>query len=206
MKGNILVILLIGTVVVLSLGSAGYLFLQNRQLQSQLVKTPSPAQNPASVPTVDPMVNWKTITVETALDLGLADYQIKLPVGWWRIEHSSAFQATETFRDIENAAGTFTYQLLIQEMKNVDQKTGQPYANIQSVSGLPYESPVQIIAGQQAIKVLPRAGSEMDYKVLFFPKDRKNIISIELDTPRDGSKVEEGKLLFDQILSTFKFL
>ncbi|KKT86947.1 MAG: hypothetical protein UW86_C0014G0021, partial [Microgenomates group bacterium GW2011_GWA1_Microgenomates_45_10] len=41
--------------------------------------------------------------------------------------------------------------------------------------------------------------------VLFFSKDAKLIFSIELDTPRDGSKFKEGEVLFDQILSTFKF-
>lgn len=69
-QGNILVVLLITTVTILSLVAAGYLFWQNRQLQNQLVKTPSPIQNstpannfpvptPVSTPVVDTKASWK---------------------------------------------------------------------------------------------------------------------------------------------------
>lgn len=69
-KGNILVIFLIATVVILSLAAAGYLFVQNRQLQNKKIESVLPVQNPvptnnfptpASVST-DLTANWKIYT------------------------------------------------------------------------------------------------------------------------------------------------
>lgn len=74
-RGNILVIFLITTVVILSLAIAGYLFVQNKQLQNQKIQPvptiqnsaptnnfPTPIPTPVSTPapTIDPTVNQKT--------------------------------------------------------------------------------------------------------------------------------------------------
>lgn len=152
--------------------------------------------------TQDIISNWKTISVSTDPSFGLIDYQINIPVSWEQIAHSSNFQNTEKFQD--NPANMI-YQVVVNQEKNINTQTGKPYSSLRELTGLNYEVTAITVAGQQAAKVLPRAGSETDFKVLFFSPDNKQTVSIELSTPRDGSKVDEGKQLFEQILATFKF-
>ena len=71
---------------------------------------------------------------------------------------------------------------------------------------IPYKVKEVVVDGQKAVQPLPRAGGENTFGVFFFSKDSKNIINLELDTPKDGSKLQEGQKIFDQILSTFRFL
>ncbi len=209
-----MVFVLVGILLVTVSGAVGY-FWRNSELARQAEQSIGTAsktspQNPPEksleIKSPTKTINWKTYMVETEPTLKLADYQISLPSGWWRIEHSSAFQSVETFRDEQNVQGVYTYQLIIQEEKNINAKTNQPFPGLQSLTGFPYELPTRVVGGEQAVQVLPHAGSEMNYKVLFFSRDNKLFVSVELDTPRDGSKTNEGKLLFDQILSTFRFL
>lgn len=163
----------------------------------------TPSFTPTSSETPNPTTDWKTYTITTEPTLGLVHYAIKVPASWKQIEHSSNFQNTETFQD---TYGQFTYQLVINQEKNFNDQTGKPYATLKEVTGFPYNVPTLTVDGQQAAQVLPRAGSESYYKVLFFSKDSKLVLSIELDTPRDGSKLQQGETLFKQVLSSFKFL
>jgi len=200
-------LLMIGGIVLASFivfGFGGY-FLgkqspnKNSVSESNLTQVPSPAPSEASEKTAD----WISYDITTEPSLGYMDYLIKVPSPWKRIEHSSNFQDTETFQD---AYGEFTYQLVIHQQKNYNEQTSKPYTTFKELTGFPYDVTTLIVDGQQAARVLPRAGSESIYKVLFFSKDSKLVISIELGTPRDGSKVKEGEELFNQILSTFKFV
>ncbi|MDO8657270.1 MAG: hypothetical protein Q7K55_00915 [Candidatus Levybacteria bacterium] len=144
-------------------------------------------------------VNWKTYTITPDSSLGYADYQIRLPITWEQIEHSSNFQGKETFQDRQNV-----YKLIIEEQKNYNDQTKKPFESFRTLTELSYDVPILTVDGQQAAKVLPRAGSEHIYQVLFFSKDAKLVYSITLETPSNGSKIQEGEVLFDQILSTFK--
>lgn len=191
-KGFAPIIILVLVVLVV----IGYFSYKN-WAKVQTVVTPTPAT------TTDPTANWKTYTITTDSALNLDNYQVKLPSTWVQIEHSSSFQNTETFQD---TATNFIYQLIINQDKNLNPQTKKPYSTLKEFVGLPYDVPSLMVDGQQGAQVQPRAGAETDYKVLFISKDNKATFSIELDTPRDGSKTEEGKVLFNQILSTFKFL
>lgn len=148
----------------------------------------------------DETANWKTYTIIPDSSLGYGSYQIKLPIIWKQVEHSSNFQSTEKFQD-----GQHVYQLVIEEQKNYNSQTGQPFVNLKELAGLPYDVTTLIVDGQQAIRSLPRAGSEYIYKALFFSRDAKLVYNITLESPRDGSKIQEGEALFNQIISTFKF-
>lgn len=150
-------------------------------------------------PTPDPTASWKTYAITPDSSLGYASYQIKLPADWKQIEHSSNFQSIETFQDTQNI-----YKLVIKEQKNFNNQTAKPFVNLREVTGLSYDAPITVDE-QQGTQFLPRAGSEYIYKALFFSKDTKLVYSITLETPGDGSKINEGKVLFNQILSTFKF-
>jgi hypothetical protein len=153
------------------------------------------------VPSTMPMdtQDWNTHTIETEPTLSLANYMVKVPQSWTRIEHSSNFQNTETFKNL-------AYTLTITQEKNLNPSTGMPYTTLQELTGLSYDVPTLTIDGLTAAQVLPRAGSEHINKILFFSKDLKVKLSIQLETPRDGSLTKDGTAIFTQILSTFTFI
>lgn len=143
---------------------------------------------------------WKTYTITPDSSLGYESYQIKLPIKWKQIEHSSNFQNMETFLDEQNI-----YKLTVEEQKNYNDQTKKPFADFRELTGLSYDVMTLMVDGQKAARPLPRAGSEYIYETLFFSKDTKLVYNITLETPKDGSKIQEGEALFNQILSTFKF-
>ena len=189
-------------VLLLALGGAYYLGKTQRPV---VLNTPQVTDAPviaSLAPSTDQATNWKTYKLQPDSSLGYKEYSIAVPSSWKPIEHSSNFQGTETFWDSYEPT---TYKLIIQQEKNLNKQTSQPFKTLKELTGFPYDVMTKIVDGQQSARVLPRAGSESIFKVLFFSKDAKLIFSIELDTPRDGSKFKEGEVLFDQILSTFKF-
>lgn len=168
-------------------------------ISSYLSATPTSSIRLSATPV--PVV-WKPVQVVTEPTLGMADYTVMVPASWEQIAHSSNFQDTETFED---TPPNFSYQLVIHEERNLNPITGQPFATIRDATQLPYDVPHVTVSGQDAAKVMPRAGSETSYRVVFFSPDRKWIISVQLDTPRDGSKLTEGETIFNRILTEFKF-
>jgi len=204
-KTNFLLISGIVLACFIVFGVGGY-FLGTKQWSTKnsaptITQTPSISQIPSQ--TTTSTSDWKTYTITTEPTLDLTNYTVNVPTSWKQIEHSSNFQNTETFQD---TYGQFTYQLVIHQEKNFNGQTGKPYTTLKELTGFPYDVPTLVVDEQKAAQVLPRAGSESDYKVLFFSKDSKLVLSIELDTPRDGSKLQEGEAIFKQILASFKLL
>ncbi|GAG38508.1 unnamed protein product, partial [marine sediment metagenome] len=118
--------------------------------------------------------------------------------------HGSGF--TQEFEDPE---GKFAFTF--SSTQNYSQVTGEPYATIDEFINMPYKVKTVIIDGLEGRQPLPRAGSENINSVIFFSKDSEVIYTLDLktgntalDTPE--TDVEEGQRLFNQILSTFKFL
>jgi hypothetical protein len=198
---------------VVSLLIAGFMVLLNQKLVAQIsdlgnqqLTSVKPVKLTGSNSTSGSQVDisgWKTYKITPDQSLGFENYNLSLPASWKQIEHSSNFQDTETFQDtIPNATN---YVLIIKQMSNLNSDTKKPYTNLREATGLSYDVTQMKVDGQIAARVLPRAGSESDFKVLFFAKDAKILFSIELNTPRDGSKVKDGEILFNQILLSFKF-
>ena len=197
-----LLVLIMSILLIITVTIAGLFYFQIQKLSKELAKYQTQASSTPTA-TSDPTADWKMYTVTTDPALNLANYQIKLPPAWIRIEHSSNFQNKEIFQDsYTNQA----YQLILNQEKNINPQTSKPYITLRELTRLNYDVQSLMVAGQTAAQVLPRAGSETNFMVLFFSQDNKLTFSIELDTPQDGSRTQEGKILFDQILSTFKFL
>ncbi len=202
-KGFTPLIIILGLVIALGIAGGAY-YLGTKKPASSGVSTnsviPSQTTKSTSAPiTKDQTRDWKIYSITPDASLGYASYLLKLPADWKQIEHSSSFPATETFIDAQNL-----YKLIIKEQINHNDQTGKPFANFKEITGLVYDTPVTV-DGHQGTQLLPRAGSEYIYEVLLFSSDTKLVYSIMLSTPSDGSKITEGKVLFDQILSTFKF-
>lgn len=169
-------------------GYAGYQeFASIKPSTQQEVPEPSPTS-------ADETAGWKTYTITPEPATGYSAYNVTVPAAWNQIEHSSNFQSAEKFQDPE---GTFV--LTIEQEKNT-------FDTLQDVAGVSYPLTTLTVAEAQALRLLPRAGSEHMNKVGFFTKDKKFVVFVTLETPRDGSKITEGNALFEEILSTFAFL
>lgn len=142
---------------------------------------------------------WQTYQNETIT--------FKFPSEWIQrpiLIRGSGF--TQEFEDPE--AG---FHLSFWTTGNYSQVTGKPYASIDEYINMSYQVKTLKIDGQDARQPLPRAGSENTNSVVFFSKDSKFINTLELKTGRSAADipeadVKEGQKLFDQILSTLKFL
>src|SRR3989338_433825 len=201
-KGNILVIFLAAGLV-LSLATAGYFFLQTQSLVStrdkQLQKESSTQNQESSntntafpqAKTQDKTANWKTYSDNTIIFNYPAD---------WNVQPAQIGGMSSTV-EITDPANIYTFSF--REEANYNQETGQPYKDIYEFLKFPYKLPTVKVSGFDAVQTLPRAGREGDFQITLL---NGAFYILELDTPRDGSKTEEGKKLFDQILSTFKFL
>lgn len=168
-----------------------------------IIFSPTFKKTPSSSLTTD----WKTITIFPEPILNLASYQIDVPLDWKQVvDLSPDFQNLEIFLD-KSTYDTSTYKLSIDQDKNINLDTGKAYASFKEMfTDFSYDTlPTLEINGISMTQVSPNDYSGSNYRVLFFSKDNKHTFSIELETPQDESKLEEGKILFNQILSTFKF-
>jgi len=107
-------------------------------------------------------------------------------------------------QEFKNSDGTYILAIIVKG--NYSQITGQPFSDIGSYIDM--KTGVNLkVDGQEAISVCPRAGCENTNDVYFFSKDSKAIIRIILETPKDASSLDDSRTkIFNQILSTFKFL
>lgn len=188
-KFNLLLLLL--AVIIFSIIGAGSFYLGKISNKQNLTANPtitSITQAPPS-PTPDPTANWKTYS-----NFGIA---FKYPSEWLLTKDGSSF--------IEIKEPNRFYLLTLSKEPNMNQNSGRPFKDLYEFLKIPYLKTF-LVDGQQAQQTLPRAGSENISGVLFFSKDSESIYGLNLETPRDGSKIDEGKKIFDQILSTFKFL
>lgn len=174
-KGNILVILLIGTVIVLSLGTAGYLFLQNKQLQSQIAKPVLPTPVSTPTPIIDPMANWKIYNDNTY------KFTLKLPQDWNIIPGSIEPKP----KDIYVAYNSDTVDSYIE--RNPAKMNQSELSRI-------------IINGISVVRIKNNIDTyRREYVIL--PLTNGTLI-LGATLSRDSSEAT----IFDQILSTFKFL
>ena len=140
-----------------------------------------------------------------------SDGSFKYPNGW--VEKLILIRGSGFTQEIEDKDGL--YHLTFFTQGNYNQITGNPYSTLEEVIGPPPNILETItVDGQKAGRTLPRARSENKNAVIFFSKDKKTIYTIELDTgsttladPKvTEESVKTGQKLFDQILSTFRFV
>ncbi len=163
---------------------------------------------PTSAPTVPPATstpdetaNWKTYKGEKE------NVTFKYPPIW--VEQPNLIRGSGFDQEIRDPEEK--YRLTFSSVGNYNQVTGKQYVSLDEFEGMPYKVRVVIVDGQEGRQPLPRAGSENINAVNFFSKDSKFIYTLELqtgDTALNTSEtdVQKGQQLFDQILSTFKFL
>jgi len=188
-RGNILVILLITTVAILSLTAAGYLFIQNRQLQNQIVKpvnfpAPTPVSSPA--PAIDPTANWKTYT-NTKFGVSFR-YPLE-----WNLKETSYSVGAEIEPDIRTVVGACPGYVLNINTRLDLYETQEAFLPVKA--GVLDNQAVEIFETTNKFGCLTKR-----IYVNKFPKDGykpKLIISV-------GGK--KTRVILDQILSTFKFL
>lgn len=191
-KPNNSLLLLMGALILILLASTGFLTFQNYQLRkeiSQLESSPSPT------PTPDPTANWKTYSNEAY------KYSFKYPP-LWKINTTSP-QTTYLEIGSVNQSQTFARISI--------SGTGENDKSIEELARAWRSGPIEKIqiGGQEAVKVLQNPNQEGEplvkgaYSISIFVKNRSNInILIQLET----ANLNTYQIIFDQILSTFKFL
>jgi len=108
-------------------------------------------------------------------------------------------------QDFQDNSGQYSFSLSV--IGNYSQSTGKSYGSLYEYINLPYTVRTINVGGQEAIQPLPRAGNEHVSSAMFFSEDSKFIYTVMLTTNNvTAVNIEVGKTLFDQILSTFKFL
>jgi len=181
----ILVILLFGTVGIFS-----YRYYRLKQTVETQVTTSRKTTT-----------NWKTYQNENVT--------FNFPSEW--VEKPILIRGSGFTQEFEDPGGNFYLAFL--GNGNYNQVTGKPYASLEDYINFRYKEKVKkpiTVDGQEGAEIFPRAGSENINSVEFFSEDSKVIYTLELQTGNtalDTSqvKIEEGRKLFDQILSTFKF-
>ncbi len=151
----------------------------------------------------DTTTNWKPYSFQGG--------NFKYPPSW--DENPLLSRGSGFTQEIKDKDGLYT--LAFETQGNYNQLTGKPFATLEEFIGPPPNILEKVaIDGEQGGRILPRAGSENKFAVVFFSKDKKDIYTIELDTGSstlaDSRVTEEsvktGQELFNQILSTFKLL
>jgi len=189
---NIFLIIL-SVLMVFSIGISAFLTWQNYQLKQQVTNL---------------TVDWKIY------DKKYPDFEFKYPQ-YFREEPMKLYGPEQEWgQSFENR-----YNLIFGSMTNYNQETGKPYVNLEEFFKIDNVVKEIEVDGQRGIQVKPRAGSENVNAVYFFSKNKKTIYVMELTTyisdyvsdktrvnETDMPKIQEGQKLFDQILSTFKFL
>lgn len=196
-KSNYRLVFLVVILITLT-GLLGYQLGKTRT-ETPIVTPPIITQAPKAQPTISETADWKTYKNEVIT--------FKHPLAWEEKPiqpRGSGF--TQEFKDPE---GKISFSFMTQG--NYSQLTGKPYTTLDEFIGMPYKVKPVIIDGQEGRQPNPRAGSENVFSVYFFSKDLKNIYNLNLqvgDTALNTPEVEvqKGQTIFNQILSTFKFL
>lgn len=166
----------------------------------QTTPTLTPAKKITPTPTIA-ISNWKTYIN------GNVEFSIKYPPSWK--ESPSQLTGNAFSQEIKDQDGFYTFEIYYRV--NYNTGTGKPYNSLQEHANMPYPGKILSIDGVEAMQYLPRAGSENVNSIDFFSKDKRKIYSVALTTGKSTfevsmQQVTEGQKLFDQILSTFKFV
>ncbi len=194
----------------ISLAGVGLLAYQNMVLQRQIVSLqvqPIPTLSPASTPTADPTANWKTYTN------GNYNYQFKYPLNWPDIPSVVSNQ-----KDGFQLAGQNVYlsqyfpqvkppQFQIEVFKSNKELRPDELEEKEGCGFPTFAISKSKVGGIQAIvgrRLAPRDSSAPYYTGLHYCVRTYSGGFIYNFLWEEGSDVDSG--LFDQILSTFKFV
>lgn len=185
-----LLFLILGIVLAVGLVFTGYKF-----GQKQVQIGPQPTPGLVATPTPDPTANWKTCSDK--------DISFKYPSSW--NQDPPQILGSRSIVEMRDPNKSYTFNFTKQA--NYNNATGKPFASIYEYLNMGYNVKTITIDGQVGIQPLPRAGSENVNAVYFFSQDSKFINILELSaTTRDETDIKKGQEIFNQILSTFKFL
>lgn len=185
--------------------ATGFLFYQNMQLQKQITVlsiTPPPIPSPTLVPVNEGIANWKTYTYPNGM------YIFKYPdnylLGHYSTENSPILLNNKIEWGVTQhpAGGCIGDCPVITKTQNTTLNTYSAILYEGWIGGIGGETP------QSYIKYEIKQPSTNNYFVItLWELDHTATVQKNYDPNRKiGSINEEDKKIFDQILSTFKFL
>lgn len=139
---------------------------------------------------LDNISNWQTYIID--------DVTFNFPPGW-TVGQSDipAWMSNDIYRqDINDPSGIYT--LTFKSQNNLNKITSRPYTDVYEYLKVTQNIKEITIGGKPAVQFLPTG-------VVFFSPDSKKIITMEINTTKEGLNVEERQQLFEKILSTLKF-
>lgn len=181
-KQNNFLVILLSVLLLLSVSIAGFFAYQTQTLVKELTKLKSSSSPVSSIElTPDPTVDWKTYVNN---DFGFSFYYPKdyklASDGWEKIGDNSKGHYVVTLGD---PSGEFSINL---DIRKASSRSGGNYKEI-------------IVANTTAYEDLDSSG-----KYVFFEKDGYSF-DIQLLSLNSDKTNTEVNLIFDQIISTFKF-
>lgn len=188
--------------VLLSLGAVAFLYYQNQQLKSMLASYQTPVASPTPIATSDPTINWKTYTYK--------DITFKYPADWiLGTEKITAVRPPATKKGEDYPAVTFfaidnPKNLSVKEFVDEAAKEGRP-PNLYSQSAK--ELTVSGVKGYyQTDQNCEPLWCDI-FAVSFNNKVYEiTIVYTEIDAQKLKMQQQELRPVFNQILSTFKFI
>ena len=212
-KVNLKLILI--SLVVLALAStAGYFYLQNQKLKSQISATPTPLGSPEpSAEAADPTADWKTYTNTKY------GFSFKYPSELVRLEENldNAFKekyskddskegSLEFMFDVSRytAENSTPYNSLILSIFPTNQ-TAEEYAKEHKVSGGGFPSETKVTVSKTGeFETVQWFGSYKNYSTQYLSIKKEGRL-YNFGITGTGYDQDDKKILLDQILSTFEF-
>jgi hypothetical protein len=200
-------LVVLGIVVVFTLGTAGFLYWQNRELQTQIAQINNAKQTEelskvdnTETPTLatDPTAGWKTFT-----NVSL-NYSFKLPTEWKVIEHSSNFTENESYKSLSGQQIDVTRSN--NSIKNckgdcpvIDATEPTTINNQAATRFVGYMGTVGGNIPHRIIVVEVKVGSK--YLDIYYHPSTENVTNLDTVVAIPSSDI----VLFNQAFSTFRF-
>ena len=210
--------------VLLALGAVAFLYYQNQQLKTMIASYQTPTTSPTPTATPDITANWSSFPVPSDGGANLTGITYKLPANVTGPEWVNAGHYYQTISLPGNTVVgvyfigkgqgfAFSYDQFISQIITKFDLTSRP-ASISNFSGLEFTGTIGTKPASQDLLILGEGQSQFRgvivkvdsnnslYLLHYQPVPIKNVVS---PSPEQIDYSSDDKL-FDQILSTFKFL
>jgi hypothetical protein len=206
--------------ILLALGAVAFLYYQNQQLKNMLANYQSqPANSPTPTATADPTANWKTYTDPSNR------FGVKYPSDWVRSKNATNKNKYTQVVDLAKTLDSTFYgpdQVHALWIKLVDNPTNQSleqiiksgtldknYGTLSTIyntgANIPPKFTTSTVNGYQIYQPDDNWPSAFGIKTAFIKNPINNSYAWINIEPYDSGK-QELTNIFDQILSTFKFI
>ncbi|MDD2822703.1 MAG: PsbP-related protein [Candidatus Daviesbacteria bacterium] len=182
-------------VILIAVAIGGYLIYSNYLKNQTKINVPQQTSNTESTNS-GKIANWETLTRNDN------EFSFQYPQNWKLVPTDTS----KNGYNFEFVDPDKIYTLDFYSQSNINKDTGKPYKTLLEFEDLVSDQLKIVVDGQEAIQVMPRAGSENANLIDVFSRDSTQIYTLKLTTnsKQDDAAIKKGQELFKQILSTFR--